>query len=180
MAPPELSRGDLPTFIREFEREPVALPFPATVIASSDDPYASLEASERFAKGLGARTLFLAHRRELIDQAAGAFAHQWPGVSVGRIDQKHHQADAHVTVAIVARWAWSEREGALRIASPYLPAGHVEQSADAAELQADGGFILRGRLDRIVKLEEKRVCLHRVALLYDDAGDAARGGGACV
>ena len=55
VAPPELSRGDLPTFIREFEREPVALPFPATVIASSDDPYASLEASERFAKGLGAR-----------------------------------------------------------------------------------------------------------------------------
>lgn len=50
-------------------------------------------------------------------------------------------------------------EGALRIASPYLPAGHVEQSADAAELQADGRFILRGRLDRIVKLEEKRISL---------------------
>ncbi|BCR23060.1 acyl-CoA synthetase family protein [Aquipseudomonas alcaligenes] len=50
-------------------------------------------------------------------------------------------------------------EGALRIASPYLPAGHVEQSADAAELQADGRFALRGRLDRIVKLEEKRISL---------------------
>lgn len=50
-------------------------------------------------------------------------------------------------------------DGALRIASPYLPAGHVEQSADAAELQADGRFALRGRLDRIVKLEEKRISL---------------------
>ncbi|VXB49083.1 AMP-binding protein [Pseudomonas sp. 8AS] len=50
-------------------------------------------------------------------------------------------------------------QGALRIASPYLPAGHVEQSADAAELQADGRFALRGRLDRIVKLEEKRISL---------------------
>lgn len=50
-------------------------------------------------------------------------------------------------------------EGALRIASPYLPAGHIEQSADAAELHADGRFALRGRLDRIVKLEEKRISL---------------------
>ena len=49
--------------------------------------------------------------------------------------------------------------GALRIASPYLPAGHVEQSMDAAELQADGRFVLRGRLDRIIKLEEKRISL---------------------
>ncbi|MBS7662293.1 acyl-CoA synthetase family protein [Pseudomonas lalucatii] len=50
-------------------------------------------------------------------------------------------------------------DGALRIASPYLPGGHREQTADAAELLADGRFILRGRLDRIVKLEEKRIAL---------------------
>lgn len=49
--------------------------------------------------------------------------------------------------------------GALRIASPYLPTEHVEQSMDAAELQSDGRFLLRGRLDRIVKLEEKRISL---------------------
>ncbi|VXC13454.1 AMP-binding protein [Pseudomonas sp. 8Z] len=52
-----------------------------------------------------------------------------------------------------------DEAGALRIASPYLPAGHIEQSADAAELGADGRFVLRGRLDRIVKLEEKRISL---------------------
>lgn len=50
-------------------------------------------------------------------------------------------------------------EGALRIESPYLPAGHLEQTADAAEFAADGRFRLLGRLDRIVKLEEKRISL---------------------
>ena len=52
-----------------------------------------------------------------------------------------------------------DETGALRIASPYLPAGHIEQSADAAEIGTDGRFVLRGRLDRIVKLEEKRISL---------------------
>ncbi len=52
-----------------------------------------------------------------------------------------------------------DQAGALRIASPYLPAGHIEQTADAVELLADGRFFLRGRLDRIVKLEEKRIAL---------------------
>ncbi|WP_296247762.1 AMP-binding protein [Pseudomonas sp. UBA4194] len=49
--------------------------------------------------------------------------------------------------------------GALRIASPYLPAGHVEQGADAVEFAEDGRFQLLGRVDRIVKLEEKRISL---------------------
>lgn len=68
--------------------------------------------------------------------------------------------------------------GALRIASPYLPAGHVEQSADAAELQADGRFILRGRLDRIVKLEEKRISLpmlEQALIQHDWVADARLG-----
>ena len=52
-----------------------------------------------------------------------------------------------------------DEQGALRIASPYLPPGHVEQTADAAQIQADGRFELLGRLDRIVKLEEKRISL---------------------
>lgn len=52
-----------------------------------------------------------------------------------------------------------DADGALQVASPYLPAGHVEQTADAARLHADGRFELLGRLDRIVKLEEKRIAL---------------------
>ncbi|QQZ36658.1 AMP-binding protein [Pseudomonas sp. SK2] len=52
-----------------------------------------------------------------------------------------------------------DARGALCIASPYLPAGHVEQSADAVAFADDGRFHLLGRLDRIVKLEEKRISL---------------------
>ncbi|WP_404439647.1 AMP-binding protein [Stutzerimonas chloritidismutans] len=50
-------------------------------------------------------------------------------------------------------------QGALIVASPCLPPGHVEQTADAVRVDADGRFELLGRLDRIVKLEEKRVAL---------------------
>ena len=50
-------------------------------------------------------------------------------------------------------------DGALLIASPYLTAGHVEHTADAARISPDGRFELLGRLDRIVKLEEKRISL---------------------
>ena len=52
-----------------------------------------------------------------------------------------------------------DADGALLIASTYLPEGHVEHSADAARIEADGRFELLGRLDRIVKLEEKRISL---------------------
>jgi acyl-coenzyme A synthetase/AMP-(fatty) acid ligase len=52
-----------------------------------------------------------------------------------------------------------DEDGALRIESPYLPAGHIEQTADAARFSPDGRFELLGRLDRIVKLEEKRISL---------------------
>ena len=52
-----------------------------------------------------------------------------------------------------------DSDGALLIASPYLPDGHIEHTADAARITADGRFELLGRLDRIVKLEEKRISL---------------------
>lgn len=52
-----------------------------------------------------------------------------------------------------------DSDGALLIASPYLPPGHIEHTADAARFAADGRFELLGRLDRIVKLEEKRISL---------------------
>ncbi|MCO8167668.1 AMP-binding protein [Pseudomonas sp. 21LCFQ02] len=52
-----------------------------------------------------------------------------------------------------------DAEGALQVCSPYLAPGHVEQTADAARFEADGRFELLGRLDRIVKLEEKRISL---------------------
>ncbi len=71
-----------------------------------------------------------------------------------------------------------DEAGALRIASPYLPAGHIEQSADAAEIGDDGRFVLRGRLDRIVKLEEKRISLpmlEQALISHDWVADARLG-----
>jgi acyl-coenzyme A synthetase/AMP-(fatty) acid ligase/3-hydroxymyristoyl/3-hydroxydecanoyl-(acyl carrier protein) dehydratase len=48
-------------------------------------------------------------------------------------------------------------EGALRVQSPWVNETEA-QTADGAELAA-GGFRLLGRLDRIVKIEEKRISL---------------------
>lgn len=52
----------------------------------------------------------------------------------------------------------TDAQGALQVRSPWL-AADSEVTADAAELLGDGCFVLKGRLDRIVKLEEKRVSL---------------------
>ncbi|WP_263262139.1 AMP-binding protein [Pseudomonas sp. RIT-PI-S] len=51
------------------------------------------------------------------------------------------------------------QDQALQVASPYLPAGHTEVTQDAVEFAEDGRLRLLGRLDRIVKLEEKRISL---------------------
>lgn len=48
--------------------------------------------------------------------------------------------------------------GALQVSSPWL-AGDSEQTSDAVEFVTSGRFVLKGRLDRIIKLEEKRVSL---------------------
>ncbi|MCI3947536.1 AMP-binding enzyme family protein [Pseudomonas syringae] len=86
---------------------------------------------------------------------------QWPAEILGssetggiawRQGEPHWQAFEGVELS-------QDDEGALRIRSPYLPPGHVEQTADAARIGEDGRFELLGRLDRIVKLEEKRISL---------------------
>ncbi|KPW37285.1 AMP-dependent synthetase and ligase [Pseudomonas coronafaciens pv. atropurpurea] len=86
---------------------------------------------------------------------------QWPTEILGssetggiawRQGEQHWQAFADVELS-------QDAEGALRIRSPYLPPGHTEQTSDAVRIGQDGHFELLGRLDRIVKLEEKRVSL---------------------
>jgi len=52
-------------------------------------------------------------------------------------------------------------EGALRVQSPWVRP-EDEQTADAATLSPTGGFQLHGRLDRIVKIEGKRIALPMV------------------
>ncbi|MEO8409183.1 MAG: AMP-binding protein [Propionivibrio sp.] len=58
----------------------------------------------------------------------------------------------------------ADAEGALLLRSPFLPGGPLEDAApwrtgDAIECMSDGRFRLLGRLDRIVKIEEKRLSL---------------------
>lgn len=53
-------------------------------------------------------------------------------------------------------------DDALWVRSPWLRPGQTEQTADAVALCADGGFELHDRLDRIVKLEDKRIALARI------------------
>jgi len=50
-------------------------------------------------------------------------------------------------------------DGALHVRSPFIDAHDWFVTADGADIQADGRFRLLGRLDRIVKLEEKRLSL---------------------
>jgi acyl-coenzyme A synthetase/AMP-(fatty) acid ligase/3-hydroxymyristoyl/3-hydroxydecanoyl-(acyl carrier protein) dehydratase len=86
---------------------------------------------------------------------------QWPTEIFGssetggiawRLGQDYWQPFAGIELS-------QDSDGALLIASPYLPSGHIEHTADAARIAADGRFELLGRLDRIVKLEEKRISL---------------------
>ena len=57
-----------------------------------------------------------------------------------------------------------DAEAALEVRSPHLPDAAWFAMADRAEM-ADGGFYLRGRADRIVKLEEKRISLDQIERL---------------
>lgn len=52
-----------------------------------------------------------------------------------------------------------DTDGALLISSTYMPPGHIEHTADAVRMSEGDRFQLLGRLDRIVKLEEKRISL---------------------
>lgn len=53
-------------------------------------------------------------------------------------------------------------EGMLRIKSPALPDTVWVETADRVDLEPDGGFRFKGRADRIVKIEGKRVSLPEV------------------
>lgn len=53
------------------------------------------------AKNVGKRTLFLAHRHELVDQAMNAFRRIWPDVTVGRYEGSIREKDAYVVCGTV-------------------------------------------------------------------------------
>ncbi|MEJ2764678.1 AMP-binding protein [Photobacterium sp. MCCC 1A19761] len=50
----------------------------------------------------------------------------------------------------------------LQIRSPFIDAKHWYQTDDLGELRGDRHFLLKGRADRVVKIEEKRISLAEV------------------
>ncbi|MCL1836536.1 MAG: AMP-binding protein [Treponema sp.] len=62
------------------------------------------------------------------------------------------------------------RDGCLVIRSPYIkdPAGF--ETADLAEILEDGRFLLKGRIDSVVKIEEKRISLPEIENRIADSG----------
>jgi acyl-coenzyme A synthetase/AMP-(fatty) acid ligase/3-hydroxymyristoyl/3-hydroxydecanoyl-(acyl carrier protein) dehydratase len=53
-------------------------------------------------------------------------------------------------------------EGVLEARSPHLPSEDWFRTADRANLVADNRFLITGRVDRVVKIEEKRISLNAI------------------
>jgi len=135
-SPAQLAR--LPELVPLASLQPVP-----RLVFSSGGPLPAAAAAE-FARQLGqaptevfgsTETGGIAWRRQE-DGADGTLWRPLPGVDVGADD-----------------------DGALALRSPFLPSNAPWRMDDAVELLADGRFHLRGRLDRIVKIEEKRLSL---------------------
>lgn len=65
---------------------------------------------------------------------------------------------------------WKNNDGCLTIISPYIkdPAGFA--TGDLVEIHDDGRFILKGRADSIVKIEEKRISVTEVEQRLYESG----------
>ncbi len=57
---------------------------------------------------------------------------------------------------------WLGEDGCIRIISPYIKNPEGFATADLAEIFPDGRFLLKGRSDSIVKIEEKRISMTEV------------------
>lgn len=65
---------------------------------------------------------------------------------------------------------WLGDDGCLRIISPYIKNPEGFATADLAEIFDDGKFLLKGRADSIVKIEEKRISLPEVESRITQSG----------
>jgi acyl-coenzyme A synthetase/AMP-(fatty) acid ligase/3-hydroxymyristoyl/3-hydroxydecanoyl-(acyl carrier protein) dehydratase len=57
---------------------------------------------------------------------------------------------------------WRAVDGRLQVRSPHLDDVTWRETADRVRADADGGFVLLGRADRIVKIEERRISLEAI------------------
>ncbi len=65
---------------------------------------------------------------------------------------------------------WLGDDGCLRIISPYIKKPEGFATADLAEIFEDGRFLLKGRSDSIVKIEEKRISMTEVEARLLESG----------
>jgi acyl-coenzyme A synthetase/AMP-(fatty) acid ligase len=65
------------------------------------------------------------------------------------------------------------QDGCLVIRSPYIKAPAGFETADMVEMREDGRFLLKGRFDSVVKIEEKRISLPEVENRILQSGLAA-------
>jgi acyl-coenzyme A synthetase/AMP-(fatty) acid ligase len=63
------------------------------------------------------------------------------------------------------RWRIDQEEGVLEVRSPNLPDQNWFRTADRVTPTGDDGFVLKGRVDRIVKIEGKRISLSAIESL---------------
>ena len=67
----------------------------------------------------------------------------------------------------------NENDGCLTIISPYIKNPEGFKTGDLVEIQSDGRFLLKGRADSIVKIEEKRISIPEVESRIMQSGLAA-------
>ncbi len=80
----------------------------------------------------------------------------------GGVAYRNQREQAHWTPFYCIEWRMAAPSSALEIRSPYLLDPNAwHQMDDAVAAEADG-FSLQGRLDRVVKIAEKRVCLEQM------------------
>ncbi len=65
---------------------------------------------------------------------------------------------------------WKNEEGCLAISSPYIQNPKGVQTGDLVDIMEDGSFILKGRADSIVKIEEKRISVTEVETRLMESG----------
>ncbi|UPW19342.1 AMP-binding protein [Agarivorans sp. TSD2052] len=80
----------------------------------------------------------------------------------GGVAYRNQQQHRHWRVFSCIEWTVSANQ-ALQIRSPYLVNSHDWYVMDDAVEVRNDGFALVGRLDRVVKVAEKRVCLEQMA-----------------
>ena len=87
----------------------------------------------------------------------------------GGVAWRRREAGEEWTPLPGVRWRL-DGAGALEVASPFAGPDGWLALADRVEPCADGRFVLRGRADRIVKIEEKRVSLDALEAALSNTG----------